>query len=120
MKLQPNIGSDRSWVWKVAADFAENPATAETLAIRFANSESEWPSLIEYCFVNLTYNTDAELFKDAFEKAQKANAALINDKPEATEEEKAEVEAEEPKAEEPKSEEPAEEEPKTEEVEEKE
>jgi Ran-binding protein 1 len=41
MKLQPNIGSDRSWVWKVAADYAETPATAETLAIRFANTESK-------------------------------------------------------------------------------
>jgi Ran-binding protein 1 len=41
MKLQPNIGSDRSWVWKVAADYSETPATAETLAIRFANAESE-------------------------------------------------------------------------------
>lgn len=40
MRLQPNIGSDRSWVWKVAADYAEVPPTAETLAIRFANSES--------------------------------------------------------------------------------
>lgn len=42
MKLQPNIGSDRSWVWKVAADYAESPATAETLAIRFANSDSAY------------------------------------------------------------------------------
>jgi hypothetical protein len=40
MRLQPNIGSDRSWVWKVAADYAETPATAETLAIRFANADS--------------------------------------------------------------------------------
>jgi Ran-binding protein 1 len=40
MKLQPNIGSDRSWVWKAAADFAESPPTPETLAIRFANAES--------------------------------------------------------------------------------
>ena len=40
MKLQPNIGSDRSWVWKVAADYSETPPTSETLAIRFANSES--------------------------------------------------------------------------------
>ena len=38
MHLQPNIGSDRSWVWKVAADYSESPPTAETLAIRFANS----------------------------------------------------------------------------------
>ncbi len=42
MRLQPNIGSDRSWVWKVAADYAENPPTPETLAIRFANTESEY------------------------------------------------------------------------------
>ena len=39
MKLQPNIGSDRSWVWKVAADYSENPPTSETLAIRFANAD---------------------------------------------------------------------------------
>lgn len=42
MRLQPNIGSDRSWVWKVAADYSENPPTAETLAIRFANAESKY------------------------------------------------------------------------------
>lgn len=42
MRLQPNIGSDRSWVWKVAADYSEQPPTSETLAIRFANSDSEW------------------------------------------------------------------------------
>ena len=41
MRLQPNIGSDRSWVWKVAADYSENPPTSETLAIRFANAESK-------------------------------------------------------------------------------
>ncbi len=41
MKLSPNVGSDRSWVWSVAADYAEGEPTTETLAIRFANSESE-------------------------------------------------------------------------------
>ena len=41
MKLSPNVGSDRSWVWNVAADYAEGEASAETLAIRFGNSESE-------------------------------------------------------------------------------
>ncbi|KAK0243025.1 ran/spi1 binding protein [Armillaria nabsnona] len=58
MRLQPNIGSDRSWVWKVAADYAESPPTAETLAIRFSNSEN------------------AGQFKEKFEEAQKANASL--------------------------------------------
>ena len=28
-------------MWKVAADYAESPPTAETLAIRFANSDSK-------------------------------------------------------------------------------
>ncbi|KAF9651057.1 hypothetical protein BDM02DRAFT_3184783 [Thelephora ganbajun] len=58
MKLQPNVGSDRSWVWKVAADYSEDPPTSETLAIRFANSDL------------------ANDFKKAFEDAQKSNAEL--------------------------------------------
>ena len=45
MRLQPNVGSDRSWVWKVAADYSEQPPTAETLAIRFANPESVYYEL---------------------------------------------------------------------------
>ena len=40
MKLSPNVGSDRSWVWNAAADVSEGEAEAVTLAIRFANSES--------------------------------------------------------------------------------
>ncbi|KAK2466482.1 hypothetical protein APHAL10511_002124 [Amanita phalloides] len=58
MRLQPNIASDRSWVWKVLADYSESPPTSETLAIRFANSEN------------------AAQFKTAFEDAQKNNVAL--------------------------------------------
>merc|ERR1711964_749160 len=34
MTLTPNVGSDRSWVYQVAADFSEDPPTEETLAIR--------------------------------------------------------------------------------------
>lgn len=41
MKLSPNVGSDRSWVWNAAADVSEGEAEAVTLAIRFANSESK-------------------------------------------------------------------------------
>jgi len=84
MRLQPNIGSDRSWVWKVAADYSETPPTAETLAIRFANSEN------------------AAQFKTAFEDAQAKNVALLggaaptvsasDEKEEETEETKAEEE----------------------------
>lgn len=41
MKLSPNVGSDRSWVWNAAADVSEGEPEAATLAIRFANSESK-------------------------------------------------------------------------------
>ncbi|KAF8592361.1 ran/spi1 binding protein [Ramaria rubella] len=58
MKLQPNIGSDRSWVYRCAADISEGEPTSETLAVRFGTSEN------------------AELFKQAFESAQKTNAEL--------------------------------------------
>lgn len=60
MKLAPNVGSDRSWVWSAAADIADGEPTAETLAIRFGNSEN------------------AQLFKTAFESAQAANASLVS------------------------------------------
>ncbi|KAJ5653994.1 hypothetical protein N7490_000997 [Penicillium lividum] len=59
MKLSPNIGSDRSWVWNAAADVSEGEPEAQTLAIRFANSEN------------------ANLFKEAFEKAQEENEKLF-------------------------------------------
>lgn len=42
MKLSPNVGSDRSWVWNAAADVSEGEPEAQTLAIRFGNSESKW------------------------------------------------------------------------------
>ncbi|KAK5109294.1 single stranded nucleic acid binding protein [Meristemomyces frigidus] len=59
MKLSPNVGSDRSWVWNAAADVSEGEPEAQTLAIRFANAEN------------------ANLFKDAFMKAQEENEALF-------------------------------------------
>nr|OQO19899.1 hypothetical protein B0A51_11370 [Rachicladosporium sp. CCFEE 5018] len=60
MKLSPNVGSDRSWVWNAAADVSEDEPEAQTLAIRFGNSEN------------------ANLFKDAFIKAQSENEALFS------------------------------------------
>ncbi|KAH0839718.1 ran/spi1 binding protein [Lanmaoa asiatica] len=79
MRLQPNIGSDRSWVWKVAADYAESPPTSETLAIRFANSDN------------------AKEFKRKFENAQIINAGGTPpvDDEKVKEEEKVEEKAEE-------------------------
>ncbi|KAL7275855.1 Ran GTPase binding protein Sbp1 [Rhizina undulata] len=59
MKLSPNVGSDRSWVWNTSADVSEGDPEAQTLAIRFANPEN------------------ANLFRDAFVKAQQENEALL-------------------------------------------
>ena len=43
MKLTASAGSDRAWVWTVQADFADEEAKVEQLAIRFKNRESETP-----------------------------------------------------------------------------
>jgi Ran-binding protein 1 len=51
MKLQSNVGSDRSWVWTALADFSEGEAKTEMLAVRFANSgiANHYKSLFEEC-----------------------------------------------------------------------
>ncbi|GMK57235.1 hypothetical protein CspeluHIS016_0400690 [Cutaneotrichosporon spelunceum] len=102
MKLAPNVGSDRSWVWTVTADISDGTPMAGLLAIRFANSEN------------------ANLFKKAFDEAREANqAADGKDEPKAEEKEEAkdekpaeEAKADEPKADEPKADEPKADEPK--------
>ena len=40
MKLSPNVGSDRSWVWNVVANVSEGEPKALTLAIWFANLDN--------------------------------------------------------------------------------
>ena len=55
--LEPNVGSDRSWVWS-AFDFSEGDLVEEIFAIRFGNAEN------------------ATKFKEAFSEAQTAMAAL--------------------------------------------
>ena len=82
MKLSPNIGSDRSWVWAVAADISDGEPSAETLAIRFANAEN------------------ANAFKEKFEQGVKTNDELQgsdDNKAEEKTEEKAEEKQEEKK-----------------------
>lgn len=46
MKLSPNVGSDRSWVWNASADVSEGEPEAQTLAIRFGNSESKLTAVV--------------------------------------------------------------------------
>jgi Ran-binding protein 1 len=86
MSLSPNVGSDRSWVWNVAADVSEGEARQETLAIRFANSEN------------------ANLFKEKFEEVQKINAGLTDGKIEEDDDEEEEEEDDEEEEEEKKEE----------------
>ena len=83
MKLSPNVGSDRSWVWNAAADVSEGEPEAQTLAIRFANSESKTQYRILLLSSTLgesllTLTVDANLFKEAFIKAQQENEALFS------------------------------------------
>jgi len=61
MKLSPNVGSDRSWVWNAAADVSDGEPEPQTLAIRFANSDN------------------ANQFKNAFLKAQQENVSLMRE-----------------------------------------
>lgn len=42
MNLVPSAGSDKAWVYTVNADFADEEAKVEQLAIRFKNPESKW------------------------------------------------------------------------------
>lgn len=56
LKLAPNVGSDRSWVYSVLADVSEGEPRAELLAIRFGTADG------------------AKEFKAKFEEAQRINA----------------------------------------------
>lgn len=50
MELKPHVGSDKAFVYHVAADFADGEGKGELFAIRFANAESARISLpLEYC-----------------------------------------------------------------------
>ncbi len=57
MHLEPNVGSDRSWVWNAAADVSEGEPEASTLAIRFANSESKLNTDVIACPPQLSTHT---------------------------------------------------------------
>jgi len=58
IKLEPNAGSDRSWVWS-AFDFAEGELIETVFALRFADSEI------------------ADSFKEKFEEGRKEMEALL-------------------------------------------
>ena len=61
MELKPNCGSDRAWVWNVAADYSDEEPKSETLAIRFGNAEN------------------AKKFKEVFDKCKEKVGSQAND-----------------------------------------
>jgi Ran-binding protein 1 len=78
MKLSPNVGSDRSWVWNASADVSEGEPEAQTLAIRFGNSESKSNATRSGAqSIHANKPADANLFKEAFIKAQQENEVLF-------------------------------------------
>ena len=71
MKLTPSSGSDRAWVWTVQADFADEEAKVEQLAIRFKNRESEADlARLSNVSWNRGFVSDALQFKEQFERCQ--------------------------------------------------
>lgn len=55
MKLKPSVGSDKAWVWTTAADFADEVAKPENLAIRFKDATSKYhQGFSSYLIINLT------------------------------------------------------------------
>ncbi|KAI1197375.1 hypothetical protein F5X97DRAFT_302513 [Nemania serpens] len=88
MNIAPMSTSDRAWLWNVAADVSEGEPEAITVSARLANAEN------------------AQLFKEAWLKAQKENEILFRKEEEEEEGEAAKAEEEEPEADEKKTEEP--------------
>ena len=81
LKLTPNVGSDRSWVW-TATDFSEGDVpTVETLAIRFGTTERASCNSSLQSLVLLV--PDAKEFKEKFEQYQAQNPAASPAKTEA-------------------------------------
>ncbi|XXH04456.1 hypothetical protein Hte_010872 [Hypoxylon texense] len=85
MTIAPMSTSDRAWLWNVGADVSEGEPEAITVSVRVANAEN------------------AQLFKEAWLKAQKENEAQFAQAKEE-EETKDEAKTEESKAEEKKEE----------------
>jgi RanBP1 domain len=76
MKLSPNVGSDRSWVWNVAADVSEGEPEAQTLAIRFANSESEslFPTLLKTLLIPIQTPTYSKKLSSRHSKTMRSSS----------------------------------------------
>lgn len=69
----PNVGSARSWVWNAVADMSEGEPEAQTLAIRLADPDRKSQLFAALLATTNKIVPEANLFKEAFVKAQKEN-----------------------------------------------
>ncbi|KAI0480453.1 hypothetical protein GGR56DRAFT_626185 [Xylariaceae sp. FL0804] len=81
MTIAPMSTSDRAWLWNVAADVSEGEPEAITVSVRLANAEN------------------AQLFKEAWLKAQKDNKVLFDEAEEKDDDDKDDDKDEEKKEE---------------------
>lgn len=79
MKLSPNVGSDRSWVWNAAADVSEGEPEAVTLAIRFGNSESKFrpPSINQSETLMLTCSIRRQCLQGCFHPGSASQRGFV-------------------------------------------
>ncbi|KAJ9588910.1 hypothetical protein L9F63_017788 [Diploptera punctata] len=93
MELKPNCGSDRAWVYSVAADYADEEMRPELLAIKFATPENakKWREKFEEAKMivetqcelyskNTSTNEDDEDDEDADESLESTNTQSDTDK----------------------------------------
>ena len=76
MKLSPNVGSDRSWVWNAAADVSEGEPEAQTLAIRFANSDSRFAKALRHN-AHADWNSRRQCFQGSLHQGSAGERAPI-------------------------------------------
>ena len=77
IKLEPNAGSDRSWVWS-CFDFAEGQLEEKVFALRFSNSEvaNEFKEKYEECQKEMECLLKGEDSKTGGEEAEEAAEAF--------------------------------------------
>lgn len=70
MEIKPNCGSEKAWVWKTQADYADEEPKQETLAIRFGSVENS--KLFEAAFIearNYALEEEAKSFNKSLEES---------------------------------------------------
>jgi len=66
MQLKKNVGSEKAWVWKTQADFADGESKHETLAARFSTVENakKWETAFEKARVFVVEKEAEQIWKE--------------------------------------------------------